>query len=105
NDLVLDRVARSAGNIGDDGPFLVEQNVEQRGFAGIGFSGNDRGDPVLDDVTLVKRTNEGIQELLNFFDQPSQIIAFGKFHVLLAKIQFQFHQRGKVDQFFAEVLD
>jgi hypothetical protein len=40
----LDGVAGGAGYVGNDGACLVEQGVEQGGFAGVGSSGNNGGD-------------------------------------------------------------
>ena len=42
---------------------------------------------------------------LNFSHQLAQLVAVGKFDVLLGEVEFQLDEAGEVEQFLAQFLD
>ena len=99
---LLDHVARRAGDFRDHRAFLVEQAVQQRRFSYVRGSGDRHGDPLLDGVAQRKRTAQEVDLGSDALHRLAQCRPVGELHVLLRKVQFQFQQRGEVQEFVAQ---
>ena len=51
----FDGIASGTGDITDDGSLFIEQSIEQRGFPGIGTTGNDGVYAMFDGVPQTER--------------------------------------------------
>ena len=101
----FDGVAGGAGNLGHDGALLIEQGVEQGAFAGIGPPGDDGGYTGFQGIAQREGLQQGVQISPDCPDQSFQILAIGELDVFFAKIEFEFHQTGEVDQLCAKTRD
>ena len=77
---------------------VVQQGVEQGRFSGVSLSDDRHRHASLDGIAGMERVGQTAYLLLNLAGQRCHLAAVGKLHILLAEVQFQFHQRHKVQQ-------
>ena len=99
---LLDRVARRAGDVGDDGALLVEQPVQQRRLAHVWSADNGHRQPVSERIAGGERGCQGVDASGDAVGQFAEACAVSKLQLLvIAKVQLQLHERGKFEQLCA----
>lgn len=73
----IDRIAGGAGDFGNDGAFVLEDGVDQGGFAGVGFTDDCEFDPDLfcDFHAFFGLDVEGFDDRIDFIDEFGEVAA------------------------------
>ena len=102
---LLDHVTRRAGDLRHQRPLLAQQAVQERALAHVRRADQRYGDPLLDGVSQRERLPQRVDPAADFLHRVAQEGAVGEFDLLFRKIEFQFEQRGQVEQPFAQCLE
>lgn len=100
-----DEVAGGAGGVADDGPVLVEENVEEAAFAGVGGSQDGEADALGEGIVKLV----GFDEAIDFVEDLSQLcqwaclVFFGE--VFFGEIDVGFEVSTEGGQFFDQGSD
>ncbi|CDD33298.1 putative uncharacterized protein [Bacteroides sp. CAG:714] len=96
-------IAGGSVDVAHDGTFLVQQRIQQGGLSGIGLADNGYRDAVLDSVSRTEGTHQSAYHLLYLGSYRLQLRTVGKLQFLVvAEVEFQFHQRGEMQQLLAQ---
>lgn len=71
----IDRIASGAGDFGNDGPFVLEDGVDKRGFSGVGFADHCEFDPDLfgDFHAFFGLDVKGFDDGIDFIDEFGEV--------------------------------
>ena len=94
---VFYHVASGAVDVAHYRLIIVEQAVEQRAFAYVGLADDGHGNPFAQGFPFCERAREGVDAVRRLLCQREQFAAVGKFHVLVAEVQFQLQEGGEVE--------
>src|SRR5690606_40172097 len=65
------------------------------------LTGNDDGNPIFQNVPLLKRVYQPAYHLMYVCHQATQLFPIGEFHVLFGKVELQLNQRSEVHEILA----
>lgn len=99
---LLNGVARGAGNVGNHGAFLAQKPVQQRGLAGIGCADDRHAHALLQGIAQREAAAQGVELGADFLHDAVQLRAVGELHVFFREVEFEFEQRGQVQQAVAQ---
>ena len=98
-------VAGGAGDVGDDGPLLAGETVEQAGLADVGLTNEHHMQAIAQQAALAGAVEDGAQFGSNNLDALEGLGLDQKVHVLVGKIEGRLDQHAQVDQALTQALD
>lgn len=101
----LDGVAGGACDMADDGPLFFQDGIQQRGFPGIGPTGDDGIDAVFQHIAQLEGIDQCLEQGTYLFDELFQGVAVREFHIFLAEVELQLDEAGKIHQLLPQVGD
>ena len=102
---VFHRVAGCSGDVGDDGPVVAEEGVEQGGLAAVGGADDGDGDAFFHGVAGRETVREAADTGEEVDEQGVEAFAVRELDVFLGKIELEFEEAGEADECFAQGVD
>ena len=91
-DGVFDHIAGRAVDVAHDGFLLVQQGIEQGGFAGIRLTDNRYRYTILDGIPYIERIGQTGDDLFNFIGYLGEFGTVGKLQFfVVAEVELELH--------------
>ena len=97
-DGLLHRVPRGAGDVGDDGPVIARQGVEQGGLTGIGQAHDGGADAVFQHPAPLGGVQQGREGVGGDLQRGSDLLRLNVLNVLVGVIHHGVKPGGDVDE-------
>ena len=95
---LLHRVPRGAGDVGDDGPVIASQGVEQGGLTGIGQAHDSSADAVFQHPAPLGGVQQGGEGVGGDLQRRSDLLRLNVLNVLVGVIHHGVKPGGDVDE-------
>ena len=95
---LLHRVPRGAGDVGDDGPVIASQGIEQRRLSGIGQAHDSSADAVFQHPAPLGGVQQGGEGVGGDLQRGSDLLRLNVLNVLVGVIYHGVKPGGDVDE-------